>query len=100
MPKGMDPILPFLSISGYWVIILGTLEIQVVHHFGYFGGPGTRSSKVPKTAAFAELGRHGHQPDGALWEAMAQPAQYGIMKEMYKYMHIYIHTHPLNSTNH
>ena len=29
MPKIMDPILPILSVFGYWAIVLGTLEVQV-----------------------------------------------------------------------
>ena len=31
MPKIMDPILPILSISGYWAIILGTSDVQVLN---------------------------------------------------------------------
>ena len=29
MAKIMDPILPILSILGYWAILLGSLEVQV-----------------------------------------------------------------------
>ena len=29
MPKRIDPVLPTLSVLGYWAITLGTLEVQV-----------------------------------------------------------------------
>ena len=37
-PKSMDPILPILSIVGYWAIVLATLEVQVLLGLGTAGG--------------------------------------------------------------
>ena len=45
MPKSMDPILPMLSILGYWAVILGTLEVQVrVAGAAYIGVSETAAS--------------------------------------------------------
>ena len=60
MAKIMDPLLPILSILGYWAIVLGS-----------FGGPGTftfhrdshSSGRMYRGCAEKMSGRHRHRGD-------------------------------------